>query len=132
MKRSIGYYLAAGVLALSAQAGFAQGIEGIFQTQANDDGNVGMVQFAPCGGGWCGKLIKSFDAQGNELQTDKIGVTMVNGMTDQGGGKFSGGTILDPGNGKNYRSEMQLSGDSLKVKGCVAVFCKTQSWVRVR
>lgn len=120
--------LAAVLLAGGAQA---QGISGIFQTQANDDGNVGMVQFGPCASGFCGTLVKSFDAQGKELQTDKLGTVMVQGMQDQGGGRFAGGTILDPGSGKTYRSQMSLEGRVLKVKGCVAVFCKTQTWTRV-
>ena len=108
----------------------AQGIAGIFQTQANDDGNIGMVQFGPCANGFCGTLIKSFDAQGRELATDKLGTVMVQGMQDQGGGRFGGGTILDPGSGKTYRSQMALEGLVLAVKGCVAVFCKTQTWTR--
>lgn len=120
--------LAAMLLAGGAQA---QGISGIFQTQANDDGNVGMVQFAPCASGFCGTLIKSFDAKGQALQTDKLGTVMVQGMQDQGGGRFAGGTILDPGSGKTYRSQMALEGRVLKVKGCVAVFCKTQTWTRL-
>lgn len=120
--------LAALLLAGGAQA---QGISGIYQTQANDDGNVGMVQFGPCGATFCGTLVKSFDSQGRELKTDKLGTVMVRGMQDNGGGRFSGGTILDPGSGKTYRSQMELSGRILKVKGCVAVFCKTQTWTRV-
>lgn len=120
--------LAALLLAGGAQA---QGISGIYQTQPNDDGNIGMVQFGPCGGTYCGTLVKSFDSQGRELQTDKLGTVMVKGMQDQGGGKFGGGTILDPGSGKTYRSQMVLDGRTLRVKGCVAVFCRTQTWTRV-
>lgn len=119
--------LAVMLLAGGAQA---QGISGIFQTQPNDDGNVGMVQFGPCGAAWCGTLVKSFDAQGKELRTDKLGTVMVKGMQDKGGGKFTGGTILDPGSGKTYSSRMELEGRTLRVKGCIAVFCKTQTWTR--
>ena len=62
MKRTI----VAAALALSAMlpggAAMAQEISGIFQTQANDDGNVGMVEFYDCGGKFCGRLVKSFNA----------------------------------------------------------------------
>ena len=119
---------AALALAWPAQA---EGIAGAFRTQANDDGHSGLVQFAPCGATYCGTLVKSFDAQGREMASDKLGTVMVKGMQDQGGGRFDGGTILDPGSGKTYRSRMELSGDVLTVKGCVAVFCKTQTWKRV-
>lgn len=120
--------LAALLLAGAAQA---QSVSGTFRTQANDDGHSGLVRFAPCGDALCGTLIKSFDAQGREMKSDKLGTVMVKGMRDQGGGRFDGGTILDPGSGKTYRSRMELSGNTLKVKGCVAVFCKTQTWTRV-
>lgn len=116
---------------LLAGAAQAQGVSGTFRTQANDDGHSGLVRFAACGGAICGTLIKSYDAQGREMPSDKLGTVMVKGMQDQGGGKYGGGTILDPGSGKTYRSTMELSGKVLKVKGCVAVFCKTQTWTRV-
>lgn len=57
----------AAALSLTATALQAQGIEGIFQTEANDDGNVGMVQFHDCGGKYCGKLVRSFDKAGKEI-----------------------------------------------------------------
>lgn len=122
----------AAALALIAGAAEADGIAGIFQTQANDQGNVGMVEFYDCGGKYCGKLVKSFDAAGKEVASQHTGKNIVAGMTDNGGGSFSGGTIWDPGSGKTYRSKMTLSGATLKVSGCVAVFCKTQTWTRAK
>lgn len=119
-------------LALISGAAQADGISGIFQTQANDDGNVGMVQFQDCGGKYCGKLVKSFDKAGKEIASPHIGKNIVAGMTDDGGGAFSGGTIWDPGADKTYKSKMQLDGKALTVKGCIAVFCKTQHWTRVK
>ncbi|WP_333623060.1 DUF2147 domain-containing protein [Stenotrophomonas indicatrix] len=46
--------------------------------------------------------------------------------------KWSGGTILDPGNGKTYRSkiELQPGGGKLDVSGCIAFICRAQTWVR--
>ncbi len=122
----------AALLALAGTAANAQGIDGIFQTQANDDGNVGMVEFYDCGGKYCGRLIKSFDKSGKEIQSPHTGKNIVANMSDNGGGKFSGGTIWDPGADKTYKSKMQLNGKALDVSGCIAVFCKTQHWVRAR
>lgn len=120
------------VLALAAGAAGAEGLSGIFQTQPNDQGNVGMVQFYDCGGKTCGKLVKSFDKTGKEVASQHTGKNIVAGMTDDGAGKFSGGTIWDPGADKTYRSKMSLSGNTLKVSGCIAVFCKTQTWTRAK
>ena len=122
----------AAMLALAATASHAEGIGGIFQTQANDDGNIGMVEFYDCGGKYCGKLVKSFDTAGKEISTPNTGKNIVAGMTDNGGGKFSGGTIWDPGADKTYKSKMSLDGKTLSVSGCVAVFCETQKWTRVK
>ncbi|HDS0949571.1 TPA: DUF2147 domain-containing protein [Stenotrophomonas maltophilia] len=45
---------------------------------------------------------------------------------------WSGGTILDPANGKTYKSkiELQPGGAKLDVSGCIAFFCRAQTWVR--
>ena len=80
----------AAILALAATASHAEGISGIFQTQANDDGNVGMVEFYDCGGKYCGKLVRSFDKSGAEIASRNIGRNLVANMTDAGGGKFTG------------------------------------------
>ena len=119
-------------LSLAAVAAQAQGIEGIFQTQPNDNGDIGMVQFAPCGDRWCGTLVKSFHADGTEFQSPNQGRNIVWDMADAGNGKFTGGKIWDPGADKTYNSRMTLSGKTLKVQGCVSVLCRSQTWVRVQ
>lgn len=122
----------AAILIWGATVAQAEGIGGIFQTQANDQGHVGMVEFYDCSGKYCGRLVKSFDKAGKEISSPHTGKNIVAGMTDDGGGKFSGGTIWDPGADKTYRSKMVLNGKVLNVSGCVAVFCKTQTWTQVR
>ena len=60
----------------------------------------------------------------------------IEGMTilwdlEQDGDSWSGGTILDPANGKTYRSKAQmLDDDRLGVSGCIAFFCREQVWQR--
>ncbi|MTH33104.1 DUF2147 domain-containing protein [Paracoccus limosus] len=122
----------AAAFALIAGAAMADGISGTFRTQPNDQGQAGLVEFYDCGGKYCGKLIKSFDKAGAELKTKNTGKNIVANMTDNGGGSFSGGTIWDPGADRTYRSKMVLSGNTLKVSGCIAVFCRTQTWTRAR
>lgn len=122
----------AALFALAATASQAGGISGIFQTQANDDGHIGMVEFYDCGGKYCGKLIQSFDKAGKQVASPNIGKNIVAGMSDDGNGKFSGGTIWDPGADKTYKSKMSLDGKTLNVSGCITVFCKTQKWARVK
>ena len=56
-------------------------------------------------------------------------------MSPQAGddGVWRDGKIYNPENGKTYRSVLKPAGpDTLKVSGCVFIFCETQTWKRVR
>jgi uncharacterized protein (DUF2147 family) len=44
------------------------------------------------------------------------------------GSAYSGGKILDPDNGKTYNCKIWREGDTLKVRGYVAFFFRTQTW----
>ena len=61
------------------------------------------------------------------------GMEIIRGMKAQGGGKYAGGTILKPDEGKVYKSKMELveGGKKLEVSGCVAFICKSQVWERM-
>lgn len=43
---------------------------------------------------------------------------------------YTKGTILDPANGKVYRSKVWLEGDKLYVRGYLGIFHRTQIWYR--
>ena len=60
------------------------------------------------------------------------GMTILWNLNADGANAWSGGTILDPGNGKTYKSKMKLQtgGAKLDVSGCVAFICRAQTWVR--
>jgi uncharacterized protein (DUF2147 family) len=62
-----------------------------------------------------------------------IGMTILTGMKHDGQG-YSGGHILDPGNGKVYKARMKLAnnGQKLEVRGYIGVpmLGRTQTWER--
>ncbi|KAF1701299.1 DUF2147 domain-containing protein [Pseudoxanthomonas suwonensis] len=60
------------------------------------------------------------------------GMEIIRGMKAEGGGKYAGGTILKPDEGKVYKSKMALieGGRKLEVSGCVTFICKSQVWER--
>ena len=60
------------------------------------------------------------------------GMEIIRGMKADGGGEYSGGTILKPDEGKVYKSKMELieGGKKLEVSGCIAFICKSQTWLR--
>lgn len=107
-------------------------LKGVFQTAPNDDGNVGHVEFYDCGGLTCGKLIRSFNGNGAPIESTNIGKDIVWDMAVQTDTSWSKGRIWDPGADKTYRSKMSLSGDKLKVSGCVGPICRANTWVRVK
>lgn len=68
--------------------------------------------------------------KGNNRGKPIKGMTILWGLSPGGDG-WEGGTILDPANGKTYKSKLKLiDGDKLGVSGCVAFICREQVWIR--
>ena len=125
--------LLAMVLSLAAGAALADPVEGTWKTKPDDNGDFGYVQIKPCGPAFCGTLIKAFDSTGAEKASDNIGKKIVWDMVAYPDGLYDDGQIWSPDRNKTYNSDMQLSGDSLKVRGCVLGICRDGgSWSRVK
>ncbi|MHA6724114.1 DUF2147 domain-containing protein [Sphingomonas sp. RS2018] len=101
-----------------------------------------IVEVAPCGQTMCGRIVRilkpraggpAVDANNPDakLRTRPIqGMAILTGFTaddDRWRGR-----IYDPESGRTYRSELRAVGNTLKVKGCIGPFCKTQDWTRTR
>ncbi|MFD0980854.1 DUF2147 domain-containing protein [Tropicimonas aquimaris] len=123
---------AAAGLILLASAATADPVFGTWKTEPGDDGNFAHVTIADCGGQICGTLGKAFDGSGKPIASDKVGKRMIWDMAANGGGKYSGGKIWAPDRDKTYSSKMSLSGDTLKVSGCVGPICRGQTWTRAQ
>lgn len=121
----------AAAFALLSSPALADPVEGIWQTQP-DDGAYAHVQVAPCGPAYCGTIIKSFNAQG-EYKSPNVGKQLIRNMAPKGGGKYEG-QVWRPSNNKVYSGKLTLSGNSLKMQGCIAggLLCSSQNWSRVR
>jgi len=117
-------------LLMTAGAALADPVVGTWKTQPGDDGNYGLVTISKCGNQICGVLGQGFDASGNKIESPNIGRKMIWDMNADGGGKYSGGKIWAPDRDKTYNSKMALSGNSLKVSGCVLGICRSQNWTR--
>ena len=103
------------------------------------------VRVAPCGSNLCGTVVglkKPRDDKGRP-RLDKenpnpalrrrpvIGLTILSNMR-QGGDGYWTGTIYNPDDGNTYRSEMKLqNANTMRVDGCVAIFCKSMKFIRV-
>lgn len=107
--------LALGTSMLFATVALADPIEGTWRTQAGDKAAI-----SACGDSFCIKLVSG------EYNGQSIGK-----MKASGNGKYTG-SITKPSNGKTYKGSGQLSGNSLKMTGCVlAVLCESQTWTKL-
>ena len=101
------------------------------------------VRIAPCGASLCGAIVglaKPLNKEG-QPKVDKenpeeslrkrplMGLTILANMKPAGENKWRG-TIYNADDGRTYSSYMKLSGNNMKVKGCVGPFCKTMVFVR--
>lgn len=103
-----------------------------------EDGS-GVIEIGRCGATMCGKLVRILKAEPNAPKTDVnnsdpalrsrpiLGMPILTGFSDAG--KDWRGRIYDPRNGKTYKSIVSRNGDgTLKVQGCIAFLCQTQTW----
>ena len=124
------------------QAGSAQAAQPVAGRWATVDGKA-IVTISPCGGKLCGKIEKIVKPTPGRPQTDVknpdpalrskplTGLTLLSGFEDAG--DVWKGAIYDPESGKSYSSKISRNANgTLKVQGCIAFFCKTQTWTPVR
>jgi uncharacterized protein (DUF2147 family) len=108
------------------------------------EGGTAIVAIGPCGPNICGRISRILQREPGwngadvnnpdpKLRTRPVlGLPILTGFKRAGTG-LSGGRIYDPNSGKTYRSKVSLNPDgSLKVSGCIAVFCRAQRWTRAR
>jgi len=122
--------LAAAIALVSAGAAMADPVLGVWKTQV-DDGNYAHITMSNCGSNVCGVISRTFNGSG-EFKSENIGKQLVWDMAPQGKGYYKSGKIWQPSTDKVYKSKMTLSGNTLKVSGCVGPICKKQTWSRVQ
>ena len=123
----------AAALAVLGTAAFADPVEGTWKTKPDDNGNFGHVQIKPCGAAFCGTLVKAFDGSGKQIESPNVGRKIVWDMVAYPDGLYDDGQIYSPDRDKTYNGDMTLSGDSLKVRGCVLGICRDGgTWKRVK
>ena len=61
-----------------------------------------------------------------------LGIRMLWGMEDQGGGEWEDGEIYNARDGGIYDGEIEvIDANTVEVSGCVWFVCKTETWTRV-
>ncbi len=127
--------IAAVTFAAPAQAAPAS-IVGNWKT---DDGKS-VIQFYKCGSSMCGKISKFLvkEPAGGARDTENpdkakrsrklLGLPIFWNLKADGT-KFKGNGY-SPEDGRSFNAQVWRSGSTLKVKGCVVVFCKTVNFTK--
>ncbi len=108
----------------------AEPLLGTWRTTKDDNGNYGLIKVATCGAKICGKLVKSFDSSGGVITSEHTGRNIISETVASGGGVYKG-KVYSPDRDKTYNSKLVLSGNTLKVSGCVFGICRDGgTWTR--
>ncbi len=124
--------MAAVLVLMGAGGALAEPLLGTWRTAPDDNGNTGLIEVAPCGQQICGTLVKSFDSAGKEMASPNTGRQIISETVNAGGGSYKG-KVWSPDRDKTYNSRLELTGDTLKVSGCVLGICRDGgSWSRLK
>lgn len=125
-------------LIFSAPAHAAQPVSGTWLTDTKD----GVIEIAPCGPRLCGRLVRSLvpiKPPGTDVNNPDarlrgrpiLGMAVLTGFVEDR--THWRGTAYDPKAGKTYKTTLQRTGaNTLKLTGCVAIFCRSVTWTRAR
>lgn len=119
-------------------------IVGKWKTIDDKDGSTKSIVhiFKSTNGKYYGKVEKLFknpdkkcvECEGSNKNKPILGLIIINGMLEKQG-SLTGGTILDPTNGKVYRCNISydVKTDKLSVRGSLdkmGIMGRTQTWIR--
>ena len=124
---------------------FSQTVIGKWKTIDDETGKAkSIVEVYEKSGKIYGKIIEIIDEENRNrkcdlctgIEKDKpiLGMVIIKGLTKDDD-EYSGGKILDPKNGKQYKCYITLDGkDKLKVRGYIGISLlgRTQTWARVK
>jgi uncharacterized protein (DUF2147 family) len=93
------------------------------------------VRIEACGdNALCGRIVWLWDEKPHGIadKTPLIGKRVIELMKRAESGRWAGGRLYNPEDGRDYKGSLVLRSDtSLVVSGCVLFVCQTQVWRRV-
>lgn len=137
-----------------AFSGFAQAqsnINGIWKTISDEGADKGKaksnVEIFDKEGEYFGKVVKLLlkpqdtlcdKCTGDLKNKPVVGMLIINHMKKTGtidedlGEEYTGGSVMDPDNGKTYKCKIWVKGDTLTLRGYIGFLYRTQQWIRVK
>jgi uncharacterized protein (DUF2147 family) len=124
---------------------FSQSVIGKWKTIDDETGKAkSIVEIYEKAGKIYGRILEILEVENRDRKCDLctgaekdkpiLGMTIIKGLTKDEQ-EYSGGKILDPKNGKQYKCYITLEGkDKLKVRGYIGISLlgRTQYWFRVK
>lgn len=130
-------------LLFSSFLGYGQAsITGKWMTVDESGEEKSIIEIFERNGKVYGKIVRIFTTEDPDPVCDRcpeddprfkkkiIGMEIIKDM-NKGTDEYSGGSILDPQDGKIYRCKLWTDGDELKVRGYWGPFYRTQTWKKV-
>ncbi|MBX2977795.1 MAG: DUF2147 domain-containing protein [Flavobacteriales bacterium] len=128
------------LLLLIGISAHAQSVTGRWTTIDDNTGKPrSVVELTEKNGKLSGRIVELYEVEKRDKLCDKcpgdrhnqrvVGLEIVRDMV-KSGKEWTKGTILDPETGKVYDCKIWLEGGELKVRGYVAFFFRTQTWVK--
>lgn len=122
----------------------AQSIVGKWKTFDDQTGDAkSIVEISEKGGKYQGKVIEILNPAKKDSKCEKCpgddkgkpieGLTIIKNLTKKGE-EFTGGTIIDPQSGKEYKCSIKTNGKTkLEVRGYVGISLigRTQTWTKM-
>ena len=131
------------ILLFAPSAVFATSPFGLWKTIDDESGEAkSIVRIYEQDGTLYGRIVELLDppaddphpvcdeCEGEQKNEPIEGMVILRGMKPDGD-VWSGGKILDPGNGKTYSCKLWVEDNKLMVRGYVAFFYRTQAWLPV-
>ena len=127
------------LIPISARAILAQSPVGFWQTiDDNTNEARSIVEIYEKDGKVEGRIVKLINPEEPNPVCDKCederngqpieGMVIIEDLS-QDGDEWAGGHILDPENGKTYRCRIWVEEGVLRVRGYLAIFRRTQTWL---
>ena len=114
MNKTLSIMFAGSVLLASSGLAFAGSIQGNWKTESGETAAI-----SKCGSSFCITL-KTGTHTGKTI-----------GKMKGSGGSYTG-TITDPADDREYSGSANVSGSTMRLKGCaLKVFCRTQTWKKI-
>lgn len=109
---------------------FADPASGVWLTEPDNKGQVAHVKVYECTRILCGKIIRTFNSAGQQIEHRNVGKLVFWDMRSSGQGTYQGRAFV-PAHNREYAGEIRLSGNRMTVRGCLGPICQNQSWTRV-